>query len=115
MSVSANATGEVVWDTNDYPEQTTAPLLTAIYTMYIFDADSSISAEASAGHLSVFDYAFGMYTKQAYTPLASGWTCATCSGALSPDERRYMGFVAAMAGITVLSFTWFVTGLGVVW
>lgn len=114
MSVNGNATGAVTWDTNDYPEMTSAPLLTAIYTMYIFDADSSITAEESPGHLSVFNYAFGMYTKTPYTPLSS-WQCATCSGALSPDERRYLGFMLGMAGITVLSFTWFVGGMGVVW
>jgi len=114
MSVNGNATGAVTWDTNDYPEQTSAPLLTAIYTMYIFDSDSSISAVGEAGHLSVFDYAFGMYTKSAYTPYNS-WTCATCSAALSPDERRWMGFMMGMAGITVVTFTWFLHGVGVVW
>lgn len=117
MTVPDNATGVVTWDTNDYPEMTTAPLLTAIYTLYIYDSDSGISAEASPGHLTVFDYPFAMYTKQAYTPLGSGWTCATCNagGRLSADERRVLGFMVGMAGITVLSFTWFVNGLGVVW
>lgn len=115
MTVSDNATGAVTWDTFDYPEKTSAPLLTAIYTLYIFDADSSISADASAGHLSAMSYAFGMYTKSAYTPLNSGWTCATCSGALGADERRVLGFMLGMVGITVLSFTWFVSGMGVVW
>lgn len=114
MSVNGNATGAVTWDTNNYPEETSAPLLTAIYTLYIFDADSSISAEASAGHLTVFDYQFGMYTKTPYTPL-SAWTCATCSGALSPDEKRYLGFMLGMSVITVMSFTWFVGGMGVIW
>jgi len=114
MSVGANATGAVTWDTNDYPEKTSAPLLTAIYTMYIFDSDTSITAAASPGFLSVFDYSFGMYTKQPYVSLPA-FTCATCNGALSDTERRALGFMFGMASITVLSFTWFVTGMRVVW
>lgn len=114
MSTDANATQAVTWDTNNYPEETDSPLLTAIYTMYIFDADSSISAEASAGHLSAASYVFGMYTKSPYTPY-SEWTCGSCSAALSPDEKRYLKFMLAMVGVTVVSFTWFVGGTGVIW
>jgi len=63
----------------------------------------------------VYDqYSFGMYTPQPYTPL-NEFKCATCSGALSDMERRALGMVFGMAMITVLSFTWFVGGLGVVW
>jgi len=111
-----NATGAVTWDTGAY--QSTAlsdPLLTETYTLIIYDADSSISATAQAGYLAVYDqYTFGMYTPQAYTPLGE-FQCATCSGALSDMERRALGMVLGMSLITVLSFTWFVGGLGVIW
>jgi hypothetical protein len=111
-----NATGAVTWDTGAY--QSTAlsdPLLTETYTLIIYDADSSISATAQAGYLAVYDqYTFGMYTPQAYTPLGE-FKCATCSGALSDMERRALGMVLGMSVITVLSFTWFVGGLGVIW
>jgi len=112
----SNATGAVTWDTGSY--QATAlsdPLLTEVYTLIIYDAASSISAAAQAGYLAVYDqYAFGMYLGQAYTPL-NEFQCATCSGALSDMERRALGMVFGMSIITVLSFTWFVGGLGVIW
>jgi len=111
-----NATGSVTWDTSAYQETAaSAPLLTEIYTLIIYDADSSISATAEAGYLAVYDqYTFGMYSPQPYTPL-SDFECATCSGALGDMEKRALGMVFAMGAITVLSFTWFVTGLNVVW
>jgi len=111
-----NATGAVTWDTGAY--QSTAlgdPLLTETYTLIIYDADSDISAAPSAGYLGVYNqYTFGMYVPQAYTPLGE-FKCATCSGALSDMERRALGMVVGMSVITVLSFTWFVGGLGVIW
>lgn len=111
-----NATGAVTWDTGAY--QSTAlsdPLLTETYTLIIYDADSSISATAQAGYLAVYDqYTFGMYTPQPYTPLGD-FQCATCSGALSDMERKALGMVFGVSVITVLSFTWFVGGLGVIW
>ena len=111
-----NSTGAVTWDTGSY--QATAvsdPLLTETYTLIIYDAASSISATAQAGYLAVYDqYTFGMYTPQPYTPLGD-FQCATCSGALSDMERRALGMVVGMSIITVLSFTWFVGGLGIIW
>lgn len=111
-----NATAAVTWDTSAY-QQTAAsnPLLTEIYTLIIYDADSSVSATAEPGYLAAFDqYAFGMYVPQSYTPL-SDYVCATCSGAMGDMEKRALGMVFAMGIITVLSFTWFVTGLGIIW
>jgi len=112
----ANNTGAVTWDTGSY--QATAvgnPLLTETYTLVIYDAASSISATAQAGYLAVFDsYTFGMYSPQAYTPL-NDYQCVTCSGALSDMERRALGMVLGMCCLTVLSFTWFVGGTGVIW
>lgn len=112
----ANNTNAVTWDTGSY--QATAvqePLLTETYTLIIFDTDSSISATAQAGYLAVYDsYTFGMYAPQPYTPLAD-FQCATCSGALSDMHRRALGLVFGMSIITVLSFTWFVGGMAVIW
>jgi hypothetical protein len=111
-----NATGSVVWDTGAY--QATAiqnPLLTETYTLIIYDAGAAETAPPSAGFLATFDsYAFGMYIPQPYTPLAD-WQCATCSGAMSDIERHALRMVIGMGLITVLSFTWFTTGLGVIW
>lgn len=112
----ANNTGAVTWDTGSY--QATAasnPLLSQTYTLIIYDAASSISAPAQAGYLAVYNqYTFGMYTPQAYTPLGE-FKCATCSGALGAEERRALGMLFGMACLTVMSFTWFMGGLGVIW
>jgi len=112
----ANATNVVLWDTGAY--QSTAlsePLLTEKYTLLIYDADSNPSATAQAGYLAVYNqYTFGMYTPQPYTPIGE-FKCATCSGALSDMERRALGMVIGVGVITVLGFTWFVDGLGIIW
>lgn len=119
MTVGANSTQAVIWDTANYtssPSGVTDPLLTAQYTLVIFDADSSISATAQPGYLATYNqYIFGMYLKQPYTDLADGYKCATCSGAMGDMEKRFLSFVFGMGLLTVLSFTWFVTGTGVVW
>lgn len=112
----ANNTGGVIWDTGSY--QATAvqdPLLTQTYTLIIYDADSSISATAQPGYLAVYSqYTFGMYSPQPYTPLGD-FRCVTCSGGLSDIERQAFGMMFGICIITVLSFTWFVGGTGVVW
>lgn len=111
-----NSTGAVTWDTGSY--QATAvsdPLLTETYTLIIYDAAGSISDTSQPGYLAVYNqYTFGMYTPQAYVPL-NEYKCATCSGALSDMERRALGMVVGMGVLTVLSFTWFVGGTGVIW
>ncbi|KAI9646687.1 hypothetical protein NHQ30_004684 [Ciborinia camelliae] len=116
QTVPSNATQAVTWDTGAY--QSTAvgnPLLTETYTLIIYDAQSSITAASEPGYLSVYDtYAFGMYAPQPYTPLTD-WVCATCSGALSDMEKKALKLMFGMGVVTVLSFTWFVTGLGVIW
>ncbi|KIH93690.1 hypothetical protein SPBR_04360 [Sporothrix brasiliensis 5110] len=107
--------GSYTWDTGAYQSSNVAsPLLTEQYTLIIYDAESSVSATAEAGYLDTYDgFTFGMYAPQSYTPLSEGWMCATCSGALSDTERRALGFALTMSIITVVSFTWFVTGMHV--
>jgi hypothetical protein len=112
----ANSTGAVIWDTGAYQATNVQnPLLTETYTLIIYDAAQSESALPQPGYLETFDsYIFGMYVPQVYTPLGD-FQCATCSGALSDMERKALGMVFGMCVITVLSFTWFTVGLGVIW
>jgi hypothetical protein len=117
QTVEQNATGAVTWDTNAYQTNVdNVRLLTAFYTLIIYDAASSVSATAEPGYLAVFNqYQFGMYTPEAYVPL-SEFQCATCSSAaLSDMERMALATMFGMSVITVLSFTWFVGGLCVIW
>ncbi|KAK7737013.1 hypothetical protein SLS53_006769 [Cytospora paraplurivora] len=104
--------GSFTWDSGAYQSSNVAqPLLVEEYVLYIYDADSSISATAGAGSLTANPaVTFGLYTGQPYTPLES-WVCATCSGALSNSERQALGFLFTVVAITVASFTWFVTGI----
>ncbi|CAN8097276.1 unnamed protein product [Discula destructiva] len=114
MTFETNA--DFTWDTAAFQTQALQdqkPLLVEMYTLYIYDAESSAPTE-TAGYGSLTANAaltFGLYTGQPYTPITTGWTCATCSGALSSQERQAVGLLFAMFGVTVLSFTWFVTGL----
>lgn len=105
--------GSFTWDTGAYQSSHVAqPLVVEEYILYIYDAEAAISATAGPGSLTAAAaVTFGLYTGQPYTPMESGWVCATCSGALSSNERQALGLLFTMAGITVVSFTWFVTGL----
>jgi len=68
MSVEAPAT--YIWDTGKYKASATIPLLTASYTLFVYDADKALTDTPEPGHLgSYFGYPFGMYTTQAYVPL----------------------------------------------
>lgn len=111
-----NATQSVVWDTGNYQKTALAdPLLTEKYTLIIYDAQSAITDNARSGYLAVYNqYSFGMYTPQPYVPLDQ-YVCVTCSGAFGDMERRMMSMVFGMGFLTVLSFTWFVGGTGVIW
>lgn len=102
----------LVWDTENDADVKETPLLTEMYTLIIKDSDSSITDMAEPGYLDVFSgLKFGMYAPQPYTPLAD-WTCAGCNAAISEIERHALGFTVTMTILTVASFTWFVTGLG---
>ena len=99
------------WDTKKFQaDNIKNQLPVAVYTLLIYDADSSFTQAADPGYLSPFSgFTFGLYTPQPYTPLGD-WTCSTCSGAMSEMERRGLGAAVAMCVVTVFSFTWFVTG-----
>jgi len=108
---SIQPTGQVYWDTS--PLQS-GQLLTNQYTLIIWDADKPMTATPQAGYLGAYSqFTFGMYERQPYSNL-SDFNCPTCklSGAASL-ERMTFQFLLGMVGITVLSFTWFVTNLSV--
>ncbi|EME41751.1 hypothetical protein DOTSEDRAFT_177088 [Dothistroma septosporum NZE10] len=113
-NLSVEETQTIVWDTGKYQATGTVPLLTETYTLIIHDAAKDVTQVAQAGYLGTYDqFTFGMYLPQSYTPMAD-WVCATCNSALSPAERQVMWAVLSMAGLTVLSFTWF-TGVAGLW
>ncbi|ODM21548.1 hypothetical protein SI65_02392 [Aspergillus cristatus] len=112
-NMSVAETGKVTWDTGKYQANATVPLLTATYTLIVYDVDAEIGDTASAGHLSSQNqFSFGMYLPQAYTPL-NEYKCATCNGALPELDGHAVRFAMGMVTLTVLSFTWFAGGYGV--
>lgn len=118
VPTGANATQTVLWDTSSYQDSDAGkaqPLVVATYTLIIYDAASSMSATADPGYLSpASTHKFGMYSPSPYTSLASD-QCATCSAALSDLEKNALKFMFGTAIVTVLSFTWFVGGTGIIW
>ncbi|KAJ5170511.1 uncharacterized protein N7500_003294 [Penicillium coprophilum] len=106
-NMSVKQTGSVVWDTGKYQKSATIPLLTASYTLIIYDASKDIGDAASAGHLSSQNggYVFGMYTPPVLHP--------SQSGAMSETSRLAIKFTVGMAVITFASFTWFAGSAGV--
>ncbi|KAI1476443.1 hypothetical protein F4774DRAFT_428044 [Daldinia eschscholtzii] len=112
QNMTFEPTATFTWDTEKYAESAVAsPLLVAQYTLLIHDSDSSVDATAEAGYLAPFDgFQFGLYTPRPYEDLGE-WKCATCSGALGDIDRQAIGFAISMSIITVLSFTWYVTGI----
>ncbi|KAJ5929569.1 hypothetical protein N7454_006519 [Penicillium verhagenii] len=111
-NMSMEATGTAIWDTGDYEKTATIPLLTASYTLFVYDSDKSLTDTASAGYLgSDTGYSFGMYFPQSATPL-NGYFCVTCNSAISDIRSQGLKFAVGMAMITVFSFTWFAGNFG---
>ncbi|KFY71473.1 hypothetical protein V499_08307 [Pseudogymnoascus sp. VKM F-103] len=108
-------TQQAVWDSNGY-ETSSAPLVVATYTLIIYDSEGSESDVPVAGYLSPFkSFTFGMYNGQNYADDSGPVPCISCSGAFGSLERNALGFMFGMSIITVMTFTWFVNGLNVIW
>ncbi|KAI6136171.1 hypothetical protein F5141DRAFT_1185226 [Pisolithus sp. B1] len=74
------------------------PLLKRTYTLQIW-GDQGPSAAPTAGYLEAnSDMQFALYTPQPYTPLASGWQCTGCGGALA----QFSAHPASVALMTTL-------------
>jgi len=112
QNMSYAEVGSYTWDTDKFQKSHVAtPLLTEQYTLVIADADGGISATAEPGYLAPYSgFYFGLYQSQEYHDTGDGWQCASCSGAMSSLDNRAVGVAVMMSAVTVLSFTWFVSG-----
>ncbi|KAJ7432882.1 hypothetical protein B0H11DRAFT_2123484, partial [Mycena galericulata] len=88
---------QVVWDIYSYQEAHSAtPLPQTSCTLHMWD-DRGPTATQRAGFMSPNTaLAFALYTPQAYTPLASGWTCTGCGGAASMRPIAGAGVLLTM-------------------
>lgn len=102
-----------VWDTKKQANDVQNPLGNAMYTLIVKDSQAAITQAPEAGYLGAYTgYTFGMYTGLPYTPYPD-WTCpGSCSAAMSIFNNQIVGMAVIMSITTVLSFTWFVSGLG---
>ncbi|KAH6604070.1 hypothetical protein Trco_007516 [Trichoderma cornu-damae] len=111
-NMTFKTSGSYTWDSSVQQSSVEQPLLVAMYTLIIKDTDASISQVPDAGYLGTFSgFTFGLYTPQPYTAFPD-WRCDACSAALSKFDHQALGFAITMGLVTVLSFTWFLSGLG---
>ncbi|KAG8778132.1 hypothetical protein FRC12_025150 [Ceratobasidium sp. 428] len=97
---------QITWDA--YAQQTEPnanPLAQATYTLRMFD-ERGMTAGIAPGLLSPNqNVKFAMYSPAAYTPIASGWQCTTCSSASGINVPSFLAL-----GMTLLVMA--VSGLG---
>lgn len=111
MSFATNV--NYVWDTTKEEKNVETPLLTNLFTLIIKDAQAAITDVPQPGYLGTYSgFRFGLYQKQPYENL-SDWTCpGVCSAAAPNVDRSAVGLAVTMSVVSLLSFTWFVAGLG---
>ncbi|PWY97245.1 hypothetical protein BCV70DRAFT_203019 [Testicularia cyperi] len=81
-------------------------LIAASYRLMIYD-ERGLSVGASPGLMQPnTKVQFALYNPQAYTPLASGWICAACSGAASLKmiHPAFIGLIATLVVAVVSGF-----------
>lgn len=101
-----------LWDTADTANDPEKPLGVQLYTLIIKDSDASMTDRAEPGYLGAYSgFKFGLYTRRPYTALAD-WECTGCNRGVPGLDHQALSFALGMSVITVLSFTWFVAGLG---
>ncbi|KAI0802620.1 hypothetical protein GGR55DRAFT_419567 [Xylaria sp. FL0064] len=106
-------TATFTWDSNKFQEkQVGSQLPVEQYTLLIYDSDGSFTDTPEPGYLAPYaGFQFGLYTAKPYQNL-SQWKCVTCSAAAGgPLDRQAFSFAITMTVFTVLSFTWYVTGI----
>ncbi|KAI1186866.1 hypothetical protein F5B17DRAFT_344194 [Nemania serpens] len=106
-------TATFTWDSNKFQqEQIGNQLPVEQYTLLVYDAAGSFTDTPEPGYLAPYaGFQFGLYTSKPYSDL-NQWKCITCSAAPGgPLDRQALGFAVSMTLITVLSFTWYVTGV----
>lgn len=106
---------DYVWDTKEQANDPNQPLLTAEYSLIVKDSDISFDDNPDPGYLGTGSaLKFGLYAGKPYQN-RTVWKCPGChASAASPAlDGQSLKLAATMSVATVLSFTWFVTGLGI--
>ncbi|PTB35383.1 uncharacterized protein TrAFT101_011259 [Trichoderma asperellum] len=99
------------WNSSVQATDVSQPLSNNMYTLIVKDSDSAVTQIPDPGYLGTFSsYTFGLYTSQPYVDYDK-WTCDACNAALAKFDHHVLGFAITMGMVTVLSFTWFVSGV----
>ncbi|RDB27523.1 hypothetical protein Hypma_003837 [Hypsizygus marmoreus] len=99
---------EVVWDIYSYQQNNpNTPLAQETYTLNIWDERGPGAARAPGYLQPNTGLKFALYTPQAYTPLADGWTCSTCNSALAA-YAAHPAFIGILATFIIM----FLSGFG---
>ncbi|PON21202.1 hypothetical protein TGAM01_v209927 [Trichoderma gamsii] len=99
------------WNSSVQATDVKQPLSNNMYTLIIKDSDAANTQIPDPGYLGTFSqYTFGLYTSQPYVDFDQ-WSCDACNAALAKFDHHVLGFAVTMGLVTVLSFTWFVSGV----
>ncbi|KAI0428618.1 hypothetical protein F5Y09DRAFT_284429 [Xylaria sp. FL1042] len=113
QNMTFEPTATFTWDSNKFQQkQIGNQLPVEQYTLLVYDSDGSFTDTPEPGYLAPYaGFQFGLYTAKPYQNL-SEWKCVTCSAAAGgPLDRQALSFALTMTVFTVLSFTWYVTGI----
>ncbi|KAF9555538.1 hypothetical protein CPC08DRAFT_711945, partial [Agrocybe pediades] len=96
----------VVWDVYAYQTNNPdKPLAQATYTLNIWD-DRGPGQARRGGYMQQNNaLQFALYTPQPYTAIASGWSCAACSGAMS--IASHPAFISLLVTFFIVFFSGF--------
>lgn len=95
-------TSSIVWDTNKVAESGNLHLITADYTLVIYDASRSRSDVASAGELAAFTFSFGVYIPQRYMPWPAGAKYVNISIRFGPPALLTIAFTALASLLAII-------------
>ncbi|EHK51023.1 hypothetical protein TRIATDRAFT_296855 [Trichoderma atroviride IMI 206040] len=99
------------WNSSVQATDVSQPLSNNMYTLIIKDSDAAVTQIPDPGYLGTYSqYTFGLYTSQPYVDYDQ-WSCDACNAALAKFDHHALGFAITMGLVTVLSFTWFVSGV----
>ncbi|KAJ3505296.1 hypothetical protein NLJ89_g7495 [Agrocybe chaxingu] len=97
----------VLWDLYAYQTNNpNKPLSPTSYTLNVWGDNRGPGAARRAGYMSPnTGLQFALYSPLPYTPIASGWTCAACSGAMS--YASHPAFVSLVVTFFIVFFSGF--------
>lgn len=75
---------QAIWNTSDVLATADVGLMTAQYTLYIYDSNATATSISEAGFLTPLTYIFGVYLPQKYQPWAQSVNYINLGAILSP-------------------------------